>query len=236
MTAVPSAEDSTRFVPDSLYNVFAYLSTGILFFTLFFSLFLDPTKILAIWKSLEVAGQIATVPIILSAVYIYSEFISVMSYHVIRKPVGYLVKLRQPRAIRDFGFDYKELLSRFPLLQHLTEKQRGNYWTLIYWAKINHPPIGNDLLERHARVKMARMNALNSLILFSLSLLYLLFRPQFMANAVIARNGGQWVVFAGAAVATVLFAFEFYQRQCWFADIVVKIFASLSKQEEAQNQ
>jgi hypothetical protein len=135
-----------------------------------------------------------------------------------------------PDPARDFFFDYQGLLKEFTLLEEFSEKRRGNYWTLIYWIKTNHPSIANDLLERHARVKMARMNALDCFVLFLLSLLSIFVHPTFTANALISTSGGKWSALIGTAGATVLFAFEFYQRQCWFADIVLKILASVTRE------
>jgi hypothetical protein len=142
-----------------------------------------------------------------------------------------IVRVLKRRANRDFFFDYQSLLKDFPLLEQLSEKQRGNYWTLIYWLKINHPSIGNDLLERHARVKMARMNALNSFFIFLLSL-FSFSNPALMTNAAIYNDSVRVYALIGSCIITMLFAFEFYQRQCWFGDIVVKIFASLSRNDK----
>jgi len=146
--------------------------------------------------------------------------------------VNAVVRTVKPEASRDFFFDYQGLIKGFDLLDGLSDKQRGNYWTLIYWIKVNHPTIGNDLLERHARLKMARMNALNSFIILFLSFLCLIFKPEFMANSTIKRGGVEYLALIGSMVATLLFSFEFYQRQVWFGDIVIKIFASLSRQDK----
>ena len=232
MSAPTTPEDGTRFVPDSLYNVFAYLVTGILFVSVCLLLFTNLSSLLRGWKALELAGQVALVLCVLSAVYVYSEFVSVVSYHAIRKPVSTLVRFLKPKGAQDFFFDHKELLESFELLKRFPDKRKGNYWTLIYAAKVIQPAIGNDLLERHARVKMSRMNALNSFILFAASLYARLFDPEFLSNSLIQRASVGYLVLVASLAATIMFSFEFYQRQCWFGDIVLKISASLQEVEK----
>jgi hypothetical protein len=232
MNTPTSPEDGTRFVPDSLYNVFAYLCTGILFISVCILLFADLSLLLKGWKALEIAGQLVVVLFLLSAVYVYSEFISVISYHAIRKPVSRLVRFLNPKGASDFFFDHKDLLARFDVLEQFPDKQKGNYWTLIYAAKIIHPAIGNDMLERHARVKMSRMNALNSFIVFLMALYSRIFEPAILVNSMIRKPHVGSLVLFGSFIGTLMFAFEFYQRQCWFGDIVLKISASLSRVEK----
>ena len=232
MNTPTTPEDGTRFVPDSLYNVFAYLCTGMLFISVCILLFSDLSLLLRGWKALELAGQLAVVLFVLSAVYVYSEFISVISYHVIRRPVSSLVRLLNPKGASDFFFDHKELLTRFDVLKQFPDKQKGNYWTLIYAAKIKHPAIGNDMLERHARVKMSRMNALNSFVVFLMALYSRTFEPAILENSLIRKPHVSFLVLFVSLLGTLMFAFEFYQRQCWFGDIVLKISASLSRLEK----
>jgi len=88
------------------------------------------------------------------------------------------------------------------------------------------------MLERHARVKMSRMNALNSFVVFLMALYSRTFEPAILENSLIRKPHVSFLVLFVSLLGTLMFAFEFYQRQCWFGDIVLKISASLSRLEK----
>jgi len=212
-----------RTVPNVFYDLIVYYGSSIVFFIGLIFLSFDFGAIRSFLSTLDVLGKIILLLVALSACYIYGQLSSMLSYYLIKKPVNRIIKLLNPKQRRDYFFEYSQLLDDFPVFSTLSSKKDKNYWSLIYYIKILRPDIGDDLLKRYARVKISRINALNTFMLLVYLGLMSLFRnlQTHIQNPVIIALILLFFV--------ILFLLEFYQRQCWFGDITVKIYASIQK-------
>lgn len=219
-----------RTVPNVFYDLIVYYGSSITFFIVLIFLSFDLSSIRSFLSNLDVLGKIILFFVALSVCYIYGQLSSMLSYYLVKKPVNKIVKVLKSKQKKDYFFEYSELLDNFPIFPILPSKKEKNYWSLIYYIKILYPDIGDDLLKRYARCKLSRINALNVFVL----LIY--FGFTFLLRSLPTHIQNPGIVIAILLLFAILFVLEFYQRQCWFGDITVKIYASIQKRQQEKNK
>ncbi len=224
MGVADSAKEVGRSLPDYFYDAIVYYASSVLLWVSVSLLLCDAASLKALFGTSSAGGKLMISFGGLGLMYITGQLSSAFSNYLIKKPVSWIAK-RWSRKKADFFFDRPELLEPYALLKQHSEKIRGNYWTIIYALKIKCPSIGGDLIKRYARVKLARSNALNMIAVAVASLVTFL-ATGVGFESVLAKAAPLWawaIVFGGLAF---VFGLEFYIRQCWFGDIVVKIAAA----------
>lgn len=202
-------------VPGYFYDLIVYYSSFFTFLFIVISLFVGFDNIRNITKSMSIFEWFGVSVLILSVGYSWGQLSSTLSYHIVKRPTTYLVKKIKPCNINDYLFSFDDIVSQLDVKDILKGKQHRNYWTIIYYLQIIYPHIGSDLLKRYARCKLARVNGFNFIVLIIIGAILCI--SSFSIYYI------QWpTYFVMCVIFTVLFFFEFYQRQCWFGDLVIK--------------
>jgi hypothetical protein len=220
---------SIKSIPGAFYDLIVYYASGILLITV---IVISSVELNVFTKALSTIGaldKLLLAFIALSVGYVYGQMSSALSSFFIKKPVSRIAKSLKLRSYKDYKFDYFREDKSFSLLQECEKELKGNYWTLIYYIKLNAPEISDDLMKRYARVKLARANAFNFFILSVVSLI------TSISDNVASKLGlfdvhlsAQWWTVL-CFVLTLLFCVEFYQRQAWFGDIFIKIYSAFNE-------
>lgn len=229
MEAQDSISRAFKSIPGVFYDLIVYYGSTTLFAFAFLALSADVHTVRRMLVGLDTFEKIFLVVLLLAGFYVYGQLASALSYHIIKRPMNKLVRFINPKEAKDYFFEYSDILNEFSLLNGFEGKKR-NYWTLVYFIRRVNPDIGDDLLKRYARVKLARINAFNASILF----LYLFIKGVaqiFILEPPVTPILLETLFQIAIALAFVLiFGFEFYQRQCWFSDIAVKIYAAIRRE------
>jgi hypothetical protein len=228
MGATEGITESIKAIPGAIYDLIVYYGSGVIFLFGVVLLFLSPPRIHKELTNINTFEAVTLIVIAIALCYIWGQLSSALSYYVIKRPVSRIVKNINSASKEDFFFNRPNLLDKFPLLQ-TEEKKKGNYWTILYYIRLVSPEVADDLLKRYARCKLARVNALN---FFLLSILHLIV----YWVTVTPQNEGEFYSFYHSLwmvlillFLSLVFAFEFYQRQCWFGDILFKVYAAIER-------
>lgn len=220
-------ERATSIIPGFFYDLLVYYASSALFFLGFYFISFDVETLVQTLLYAPFPNLIVSALLLLAVFHAYGQFASAISAYVIKKPVSMIITKLNVKQLKDYKFDYISLLEKFKVLKDLDKAKPGNYWTLIYYIKTVNLDIGDDLIKRYGRVKLARTNAFNFLLL----LIYILIRPLvafLSADAILLPSVGNPLLHALLIMAFMLgFSIEFYQRQCWFGDIVTKVYAAI---------
>lgn len=222
-------ESAIKSVPMVFYDLIVYYGSSFFFLGILGLTFIGFEKIAELCSKLSALSMTFGVMMVVSFCYVYGQFASTFSSIVIKRPISRLVKLWGGSSRKDYFFDYFESSEDFVILEKTGKTLRKNYWTIIYFVMLYFPTIADDLLKRYARCKLARVNAFNFLFLsvltFTSSLLEKLGWCRLVSTCYFSCFTWAMVFL----VATLACSWEFYQRQCWFGDILVKIFAAVVK-------
>lgn len=216
-------------IPGVFYDLIVYYGSSFIFISCLWVVFFDLHAIAGFLSSLKASGLSFLLILILSFCYVYGQLASTLSAIFVKRPISFLVTKCKPKSIKDYFFDYFADCEDFSVLEQTEKRLRKNYWTVLYFIKLTFPSIADDLLKRYARCKLARVNSFNFLFLAVITLAVHVSKKWGWFSSVSTSyfSGLVWSTFF--LFASIVFAFEFYQRQCWFGDIVVKIFAAVVK-------
>jgi hypothetical protein len=229
MEAEPGIAESIKTVPGVFYDLIVYYASSVTFLVGVTLLFISPSDIHKILASVSLFETALLIILGISFCYIWGQLSSAHSYYIIKTPISLIVKWLNGSSCDDYFFNRSRFLEDFPLLSSTEEKKERNYWTILYYIRVIKPHIADDLMKRYARCKLARVNAFNFLLL---SVLHLILRwtNLYSAGSDTFSSFYQsiWMVLI-LLFLTLIFIIEFYQRQCWFGDIVIKIYAAIVK-------
>lgn len=213
-------------IPGGFYDLIVYYGGSLLFFTAIVFASYDLPQIKDFFSQLTTSEKIFLSVVIFSASYIFGQFSSTFSAHFVKKPISKLCSKFDLKDKQDYSFNYFENNEDFTILNETSKKVKGNYWTIIYFIKMYKPDIADDLIKRYARCKLARSNSFNFLILSLLSLSCYLLNIFNVSLKYFDTYIGplSWALVFGSF--SIIFAAEFYQRQAWFGDILIKIYAA----------
>lgn len=206
---------SIESVPGYFYDAIVYYSSYVVLISLIALLYVDAHKLVEFLRTLSVGEQLLALLSFLSFGYVWGQFSSALSYPLVKLPITKIVKRFHPKTEGDFLFSFDEILLLIDTKDTLKEKRHRNYWTILYFVQAIDPWTGSDLLKRYARCKLARVNAFNfmALVVLGISLRIFAIQLHFLS----------WPqYFFLCSLFVVLFSLEFYQRQKWFGDIVIK--------------
>lgn len=226
-----------RLIPNTLYEVIAYFSSGSLFILLgFLSIVEDDatSSITTAFFALDVYEQIAMILVLGILTYIYGQLASTLSAPLIADPVGRLIRRMNKRVSSDFRVNFSSILDSYGLSEKIPEGKRNNKWTLMFYLLLNAPNLGNDLMKRYAREKLARINAFNMLLLFILTIfskLSSLLDLDIFYSLTKFFKVAHPIWFFVFFILVILYCYEYYKRKCWNNDLLIKVLpiAELSK-------
>ncbi len=216
-------------LPGGFYDLIVYYGSSLLFLTIFVFSSFKLEEIESFSKSLSTTEKIFLSVVVVFVSYILGLFSSTFSSHVIKKTVTRVARKLKFKSLKDYEFDYFDDFDKhnFIILDLIEKKMKGNYWSIIYLIKMYKPDIADDILKRYARCKLARNNAFNFLLL-SLGALI-----SGVWTNLTSKSSPFFDVFLSPAIwsiiffiIAIIFTLEFYQRQVWFGDILIKIYAS----------
>lgn len=208
-------------LPNAFYDVIAYFFSGIIFATIFFYTRYPFDEIIKFFEKKSIAENVLIVLIAITFMYIWGQISSTLSSYMVKKPIVFILKKILKSEEDEFFFKYDNVLEKFPILNDYPKKYRGNYWTLIYYIFLISPAIGSDVMKRYARCKLSRINSFN----FFLLTIYLIYMNVFDDPS----NRINLVHNIGLLLITIVMYIDFYQRQKWFNDIIIKIYASIDR-------
>lgn len=217
------------FIPDAAYELIVYIFSGVLFSIIAVILFADCKYLYSKYLEVETFEKIVMFILLGICLYVYGQMASVFATYIVKKPSRYIVKHLRKRRLDDFDFNYQNLLTNFHTLINFPNKTKGNYWSLLYYMNINHPEIYDDLMVRYARVKLARLNSFNAVILSFIYIVGAIFHSIHPIQ-ISAISLNPFIMKLSICLVFLLFSFvEYIQRQCWFGDIMVKAIAGMSE-------
>jgi hypothetical protein len=226
---------SYRSIPDAFYDIIVYMGSSIVFF--FFLITIAPIEelledIVYRWGLLD---KIILVVAAVAFGYIYGQLASTLSYHFVKRPMNRIVRRFRLKSSSDYFFDYPSLLEDFEMFDRIDVKKKDrNYWTLIYYIKMIHPDVGSDMVKRYARCKLARIGAFNFLVLIVLAISLFASGIATSENAFLPGYLDPIAIVGVLLLLLVASWFEFYQRQSWFGDFLVKVYIAFSKRHGPQ--
>ena len=217
------------FIPDATYELVVYIFSGAVFATLVTLVFFNPVALFAFFVSLGTFEKFLLLFLFGVGLYSYGQIASVFAAHVVKKPARFLVKRLRRKRLEDFDFDYPVLLADFRIFTRYPKKLKGNYWTLLYYLTVHYPDVADDLWERYARLKLARLNCFNACVLLLALVIVViieLIHPLNLPASILRPWSLKFCIcflFLGASLV------EYAQRQCWFGDILVKACAAIAE-------
>ena len=229
-------DTSFKSIPGAFYDLIVYYASVVLFIAVFIVSSVELVTLAKSASSIKTLDKIFLLLFVLSVGYVYGQLSSALSSYFIKKPVSKLARAFGFKSYKDYKFDFFYDDKSFELLGECGKGLKGNYWTLIYYIKLNAPEISDDLMKRYARVKLARTNAFNFLVLFILSLATLwIDRVALKFGLFDAYLSPKWwaVIFL---FVSLVFSVEFYQRQAWLGDILIKVYSAFYEWEKKSNK
>lgn len=112
--------------------------------------------------------------------------------------------------------------------------RKGGKWTVYMYAAVVSPRLGSDLLKRYAWEKLSRNSAFTFCLLLGISL-YHLITPDSVhlrAKTDVAWTFGSIELTIVLAILAVAAYYEYYRRNCWNNDLLMKALPVLTRAEE----
>ena len=225
----PSAtQDAVSNVNSSLYEIVVYFGSTSLAVILASVSLVKPSVLLGAvaWiATLGAAQQIVLLLVSATVAYVYGQLASTLSSTLIGRQIRRLSRLLPQKYTEDYLYDFTEAVERLGFKDRLPPEKINNKWTLLFFVRSKNPGIARDLSKQQMRERLARLNALNILLLLTLNLSHILIihsgyqlPPTSILKEIVSPY---WVgVFA---VLLLLFSYEFYKRACWNNDLIVKV-------------
>jgi len=207
-------------IPGYFYDAIVYYSSYFVFISIIIFLFVGYDNLRDFTKTLSIFEWSGIAVVTLSVGYTWGQLSSTLSYYIVKRPTTFLVKRIKPNNIDDYLFSFDDIVSQLDAKNILKRKIHGNYWTIFYYLQIVYPTIGSDLFKRYARCKLARVNGFNFVVLIIIGVIFWAF--SFSIYYI------KWpAYFITCTIFILLFFFDFYQRQCWLGDLIIKILSSV---------
>ena len=218
----------------SLYEIVVYFGSTSLAVILASVSLLKTTVIsdAAIWiATLGAAQQVILLIVSATVAYVYGQLASTLSSTIIGRQIRHMSSLLPEKYVADYRYDFSDAVEQIGVKDRLPPSKVNNKWTLLFFIRTKHPDISRDLSKRQMRERLARINALNMLVLLFTSI----------SHIIIVRNGYQvtsnsiwkesiplyWPVVFG--VLSFLFSYEFFKRACWNNDLIVKFLPVINR-------
>ncbi|WP_420601503.1 hypothetical protein [Flagellimonas sp.] len=153
--------------------------------------------------------------------HIYGQTVSALSEKVIGKPLKWINKkiIKHP----DFKGKYDKIVAKIDTSSLVPNSKKNNKWTLLYFILSKNKDVGTDLMKRYAREKVSRINSMNFLILFLLSIwvkIFPVYGEKFYPSLF-----SLWSTSIILLIVFLIFCYEYFQRRCWNSDLLTKSIA-----------
>lgn len=223
-----------KIVPASLYEIIAYFGSACVLTALIFLGFVQGEALEHLRDTLvemKVNGQIFLLIIFATIGYAYGQLASALSAPFIAQPISKIVKQFGKRwtRSRDFTIQFKDLLTSQGFSDLLPENKLNNKWTLLFYLLTVQPEIAKDLLKRHARERLARINAFNSFLMAGYGLLVTIYygakKPMGGSREIFISPSYCYI--AGIIILGLIFSYEYYLRKGWNNDLMLKVFPAV---------
>jgi len=171
------------------------------------------------------------VGVVVLASYEYGRIAEAWSAVVVQRPLVFIAKRTSWLQDPDFlaNLSISDLQLRLP---SIPEAKQGNKWTVYFYASLVSPWLGSDLLKRYAWEKLARNSAFSYAVLWATSIvtgdLGIVMHKLSVGNWGFGTT--EYSVLLG--VLTIVTYYEYYRRNCWNNDLLVKVLPVLIKAEE----
>lgn len=164
--------------------------------------------------------------------YEYGRIAEAWSYWMVQRPLAFISRhtlfLKNPDFLAETPDE--EVVLHLPSFAGARKK---NKWTLFFYASLVNPSLGSDLLKRYAWEKLSRNSAFTFCVLLLVSiasgiLIHYQIIPPFIGNWTFGT------LELGLALGTLTFMtyLEYYQRNCWNNDLLIKVLPVLMRAEE----
>lgn len=222
-------KESLKSVPIIFYDLIVYYGSSFFLISAICVAFIGYHNCVQFMAKLSTSGVTIGIILLISFCYVYGQLASALSAVIIKKPINYIIRRLKPKSEDDYFFNYFGNCNDFPVLEYTGKSVKKNYWTIIYFIKLIYPSVADDLLKRYARCKLSRVNALNYFFLCILSLSFHFLKKCNHIPNIIPHHMSFFLWAFLFLIISLVFCWEFYQRQCWFGDILVKMFAAVTK-------
>jgi hypothetical protein len=165
------------------------------------------------------------------ASYEYGRIAEAWSFWLVQKPLAFIAKKTDLLSDPDFLAQLPLNDPRFSSLL-IPEAKRGNKWTVYFYASLVEPGLGGDLLKRYAWEKLARNSAFSYAVLLIISAYITIIDLWTHAEPLGKWAFGTRQFNLTVGILVVLTYFEYYKRNSWNNDLLVKVIPILFKAEE----
>lgn len=205
------------FVSPSVLLIIGVL-TGLSYFS---SLYILPNV-----KSLSAIGILGMALALLFAAYEYGRMAEALSATAVSHLLSIIVRVtRKKQNVESDAFrNMTDQVDLLPLPVELAKKRKGTRWPIYFFALLYSPTIGSDLLKRYAWEKLARSSAFTFLLLFLTSLAFEILGLFGIKTSYAGDYGFGTIGYTlFSLLLAVLTYYEFYQRNSWNNDLLIKI-------------
>lgn len=220
------------FVPNAFYDFIVFIGATLIFLSgLFVGLGLPHEA----WMQQANPETLDVLLVILATIFLsyeYGRIAEAWSAVFVQKPLQFLGR-------RSRVFCHPDFLAKIPAeimglkFPQIPPERAGDKWTIYFYASLVAPRLGGDLLKRYAWEKLSRNSGFTFAILFLFSVTVRIL----MLFSVKVPWGGSWSfgtaefsILAGGMV--VVTYYEYYRRNCWNNDLLIKVLPVLLKAED----
>lgn len=215
-------EDRVGSIPNAFYDLIVFVTPSLIFG-------LGVTVGLGGYRSLrnleapsDLNSTVILVVLALVGSYEYGRIAEAWSANIVQRPLAWLMRLgvlKNEDFLAVHPYAYQKLG-----LEESADGRAADKWVLYLFAFSEHAGIGGDLLKRYAWEKLSRSSAFTYCLLLFASLLtgslYLLGLVSLPAG----RWGfGGWVFTLATTILAMATFTEYYKRNCWNFDMLVKV-------------
>lgn len=225
---------SMSIVPNAFYDLIVFLSSSILFvFSVAWGLgYIDSNT----FKEFDAKYTLIVAIGLFFFSYEYGRIAEAWSASIVQAPLRFIHNRTRFLNSNDFllNLDHAEELLGLKLEN---ENRKGGKWSIYFYAMLIDQKIGTDLLKRYAWEKLSRSSAFTFFVLFVISFSCYILSACF---SVAGLFYGEWRF--GSVQLTLLFFvfvvltyYEYYKRNCWNNDLLLKVASVLVLGKQLQS-
>ncbi|MCD4744689.1 MAG: hypothetical protein K8R58_00140 [Bacteroidales bacterium] len=227
------------YIPNFFYDLIVFVSPSVLFLAGLSLGISGITKkvFLEYASNLGAVDIIAYTALILLLSYEYGRMSEALSSLFVAFPIGFFKKKNIFFKSEDLFLDMTSQVDLLNLPYSQSASKKKTRWQIYFYALRFCPEIGSDLLKRYAWEKLSRSSAFTYLILFFTSFIILIIQLFTEKSIVFGTFGFGSIIYTLISLILMLLTYyEFYKRNCWNNDLLVKILPvilmNLEKQEK----
>jgi hypothetical protein len=169
--------------------------------------------------------------------YEYGRIVEAWSSTIVQTPISWIKKHTSFFPSNDYLHELNEVESCLDI-EIKDGTRKGGKWTVYFYAMALDPKLGSDLLKRYAWEKLARNSASTFLILFLISFLSFIFSSYLGSKEYFYGDWkfGSYQYTLALFTLTLLTYFDYYKRNCWNNDLILKVINTLKKVESLSSK